>query len=145
MTLRRRQRPQMNQINVVPYIDVMLVLLIIFMVTAPMVQPGNIDLPSVAKSSQPPVAPLEVIVHADASLALRDRSQNGSEVAVSRGDLAARLKAAQIRNPQQAVLIAGDKSVRYEAVLNVMDELQRSQVTRIGLLVQPTHSAPATR
>ena len=73
----RRQRRLMNQINVVPYIDVMLVLLVIFMVTAPMIQPSSVELPSVGKSSQPPVAPLEVIIKADASLAIRDRSSPG--------------------------------------------------------------------
>ena len=132
-----KQRRLMNEINVVPYIDVMLVLLVIFMVTAPMIQASSVDLPSVGKSSQPPVAPLEVIVKADASLALRDRSQGAAEQAVTREDLAAKIKQAQAKNPQQAVLIAGDKNVRYEAVLNVMDELQRQQVGKIGLLVQP--------
>lgn len=136
-----RQRRQMNQINVVPYIDVMLVLLVIFMVTAPMIQTGNIDLPSVSKAAPPPVAPLEVVIHADATLALRDRSKGGNEVTLSRSDLVAQLKAAQEKNPQQAVLIAGDKSVRYEAVLNVMDELQKNQLTKIGLLVQPSAAA----
>ena len=132
-----RQRRLMNEINVVPYIDVMLVLLVIFMVTAPMIQTGSVDLPSVGKSTQPPVAPLEVIIKADASLALRDRSKGGPEHVVTRTDLASRIKEAQAANPQQAVLIAGDKSVRYEAVLAVMDELQRQQVAKIGLLVQP--------
>ncbi len=127
----------MNQINVVPYIDVMLVLLIIFMVTAPMIQTGSINLPSVGKSSQPPAAPLEVIIHVDNSLALRDRAKDSVEQVVSRSELATRLREAQARNPQQTVLIAADKSVRYEAVLNVMDELQRNQVAKIGLLVQP--------
>ena len=127
----------MNQINVVPYIDVMLVLLVIFMVTAPMIQTGNIDLPSVGKAAQPPVAPLEVIIHADQTLALRDRSKGDQELGIGRSELAARLKAAQQKNPQQAVLIAGDKNVRYEVVLQVMDELQRQQVAKIGLLVQP--------
>ncbi len=127
----------MNQINVVPYIDVMLVLLVIFMVTAPLIQTGSIDLPSVGKSAQPPATPLEVIIHADTSLALRNRDQGSAEVPLNRADLAGRLKEAQARNPQQAVLIAADKSVRYEAVLNVMDELQRAQIARIGLLVQP--------
>jgi biopolymer transport protein TolR len=127
----------MNEINVVPYIDVMLVLLVIFMVTAPMIQTGSVDLPSVGKSSQPPVAPLEVIIKADASLALRDRAKGGPEQLVTRTDLASRIKEAQAANPQQAVLIAGDRSVKYEAVLGVMDELQRQQVTKIGLLVQP--------
>ncbi len=127
----------MNEINVVPYIDVMLVLLVIFMVTAPMIQTGNVELPSVGKSSRPPVAPLEVIIKADASLAIRDRARGSAEQVVARADLAARIRQAQAANPQQAVLIAGDKSVRYEAVLAVMDELQRQQVTKIGLLVQP--------
>ena len=132
-----RKRRLMNEINVVPYIDVMLVLLVIFMVTAPMIQPGSIDLPSVGKSSLPPVAPLEVIIKSDASLALRDRSKGSAEQVVTRADLAGRLKAAQAANPQQAVLIAGDRSVKYEVVLGVMDELQRQQVAKIGLLVQP--------
>ena len=132
-----RQRRLMNQINVVPYIDVMLVLLVIFMVTAPMIQTGSVDLPSVGKSAQPPVAPLEVIVKPDQSLAMRDRALGGQEVSIGHNELAAKIKEAQARNPQQPVLIAADKSVRYEAVLNVMDELQRQQVTKIGLLVQP--------
>ena len=136
-----RKRRLMNEINVVPYIDVMLVLLVIFMVTAPMIQTGSVDLPSVGKSSQPPVAPLEVIIKADSSLALRDRAKGGPEQLVMRSDLAARIREAQAANPQQAVLIAGDRSVKYEAVLNVMDELQRQQVTKIGLLVQPTAAA----
>ena len=136
-----RQRRLMNQINVVPYIDVMLVLLVIFMVTAPMIQTGSVDLPSVGKSSQPPVAPLEIIVKPDQSLAMRDRALGGQEVTVGRLELAERIQAAQAKNPQQAVLIAADKSVRYEAVLNVMDELQRQQVAKIGLLVQPGRQA----
>ena len=127
----------MNQINVVPYIDVMLVLLVIFMVTAPMIQAGSVALPSVGQSSTPPAAPLEVIVKADASLALNDRAGSGGERPIARGELAELLRRAQAKNPQQAVLIAGDKSVRYEAVLGVMDELQRQQVAKIGLLVQP--------
>ena len=84
-----RKRRLMNEINVVPYIDVMLVLLVIFMVTAPMIQPGSVDLPSVGKSSLPPAAPLEVIIKADTSLALRDRSKGGAEQVVARADLAA--------------------------------------------------------
>jgi biopolymer transport protein TolR len=131
-----RQRRLMNEINVVPYIDVMLVLLVIFMVTAPLIQTGNIELPSVGKASQPPVAPLEVIVRAD-GLALRDRSKGDQEMPLERAALAARIKAAQAKNPQQAVLIAGDRNVKYEAILHVMDELQRQQVAKIGLLVQP--------
>ena len=132
-----RQRRLMNQINVVPYIDVMLVLLVIFMVTAPLIQTGSIDLPSVGKAAQPPVAPLEVIVRADRTLALRDRAKGNAEMPVTREELAARVKAAQERNAAQSVLIAGDRKVQYEAVLDVMDELQKQQVAKIGLLVQP--------
>jgi biopolymer transport protein TolR len=125
----------MNEINVVPYIDVMLVLLVIFMVTAPMIQTGNIDLPSVGKSAQPPVAPLEVIVRVDGSLALRDRSKGDHEQVIERAELAGRLKAAQTKNPQQAVLIAGDRNVKYAAILDVLDQLQQPGV-KIGLMVK---------
>ena len=135
-----RQRRQMNQINVVPYIDVMLVLLVIFMVTAPMIQTGSIDLPSVAKATPPPVAPLEVVIRADATLALRDRSKGSEAVELDQAALIERIKEAQAQNAEQAVLIAGDKNVRYEAVLKVMDELQKNQLTKIGLLVQPGQS-----
>ena len=71
---KRGSRRLMNQINVVPYIDVMLVLLVIFMVTAPLMNPGQVELPSIGKTSNPPVAPLEVSIHTDQTLWLRDRS-----------------------------------------------------------------------
>lgn len=132
-----KQRRLMNDINVVPYIDVMLVLLVIFMVTAPMPPAGSVNLPSVGKSAQPPSAPLEVIVKADASLALRDRANDSPEKTVTRTELVDYIKQVQIKNPQQPVLIAGDKDVKYEAVLDVMDELQRQQIEKIGLLVKP--------
>ena len=133
-----RPRRLKNEINVVPYIDVMLVLLVIFMVTAPMVPPASINLPSVGKASQPPVAPLEIIIKADEGLMMRDRALGGAEVSIGRKELAAMLRDLQKKNPDQAVVIAGDKSVKYEVVLGVMDELQRAQVQKIGLLVQPT-------
>ena len=127
----------MNQINVVPYIDVMLVLLVIFMVTAPLMNPGQVELPSVGKSAQPPVAPLEVIVRADKTLMLRDRERSGDERRISRDELIRVVRDRQAKNPDQPVVISADKSVRYEVVMDVMDLLQRSQVKRIGLLVQP--------
>ena len=133
----RRPRRLKHEINVVPYIDVMLVLLVIFMVTAPMIQPASIELPSVGKASAPPVEPLEITVKADGAMTMRDRLLGGAEVNVGRQELAEMLKKLQAKHPDQPVLIAGDKNVRYEAVLNVMDELQRAQVTKIGLLVQP--------
>jgi biopolymer transport protein TolR len=72
----RRTRKAMNQINVVPYIDVMLVLLVIFMVTAPFINPSQVELPSIGKSAAAPVAPLEVVIRVDGSLLLRDRGVN---------------------------------------------------------------------
>jgi biopolymer transport protein TolR len=137
MVERRSGRRLMNQINVVPYIDVMLVLLVIFMVTAPLMNPGQVELPSVGKSAQPPVAPLEVINRADKTMLLRDRDRSGDERKVSRDELVRLLRERQAKNPEQPVVISADKSVRYEAVMDVMDLLQRSQVKRIGLLVQP--------
>jgi len=127
----------MNQINVVPYIDVMLVLLVIFMVTAPLVTPGQVDLPSVGKASQPAIAPMEVSIRADESLWLRDRSQAGDELRMDRTRLLQAIREKQSKRPEQAVVIAADKNVRYEHVLNVMDMLQQNQVTKVGLLVKP--------
>jgi biopolymer transport protein TolR len=136
----RRPRRLKHEINVVPYIDVMLVLLVIFMVTAPMIQPASVELPSVGKTSQPPMEPLEIIVKADGAMAMRDRALGGAEVTLGRLELAERIKELQAKNPEQPVLIAGDKNAKYEAVLAVMDELQRAQVAKIGLLVQPKGS-----
>ena len=131
-----RQRRLKNEINVVPYIDVMLVLLVIFMVTTPMMTTASIDLPSVGKAPAAPTAPLEVAIKADQSLSVTDRSGNSKEIKVDRKELLGMVKAAQQRNPDQPVLIAGDKNVKYEAVLMVMDELLRAQIKRVGLLVQ---------
>jgi len=133
-----RQRRAMSDINVVPYIDVMLVLLVIFMITAPLVNPGVVDLPTLGKSSQPPELPLEVVIKSDASLILRERGKNAaSERPVSTAELVAALQQKQKTHPEQAVVIAADKEVRYEEVLKVMDELQRQNVRRVGLLVKP--------
>ena len=133
-----RPRKLMNEINVVPYIDVMLVLLVIFMVTAPLVNPGVVDLPSVGKSAQPPVAPLEVLIRADATLLLRDRGKGGGdERRVTNAELIAALQQRQATNADQPVVISADKDVRYEAVMKVMDELQRANVKRVGLMVKP--------
>ena len=133
---RRSARRLMNEINVVPYIDVMLVLLVIFMVTAPLMNPGQIDLPQVGKSLAPPVAPLEVIIKKDATLALRDHSRGGKESRVSREELVAILKTRQGAQAEQAVVISADRNVRYEEVVNVMDVLQQQHIKKVGLLTQ---------
>ena len=136
------KRGPMHEINVVPYVDVMLVLLVIFMVTAPLVTPGVVDLPSVGKSSQAPVSPLEVIVKEDASIIVRSRDAKGAvleERRVAKSELSAFIRAEHAKDPERPVLIAGDKAVRYEAVLGVMDELQKQQIRRVGLLVKPAN------
>ena len=135
-----RKRAPMAEINVVPYVDVTLVLLVIFIVTAPLVTPGVVDLPSVGKSSNAPVAPIEVIVKEDQSLVLRVRDAKGAageERKLAKGELAGAIRDLQAKNPEQPVVIAADKAVRYEAVLNVMDELQKQSVKRVGLMVKP--------
>ena len=126
----------MSAINVVPYIDVMLVLLVIFMITAPLMNPGQIDLPSIGKSSAPPVSPLEVIIRKDASLALRDLGRGGLEIPVSRDELIAEIKQKQKKNADQPVVISADKNVRYEEVINVMNLLQQQQIKKVGLLAK---------
>jgi biopolymer transport protein TolR len=115
----------------------MLVLLVIFMITAPLVNPGQIELPQVGKTSDLPVAPLEVSIHADRSLWLRDRDKEAAERKLTRDELLQAIRLKQQQNPQQAVVIAADKEVRYEAVLEVMDMLQQNQVKKVGLLAKP--------
>jgi len=132
----RTKNRLMNEINVVPYIDVMLVLLVIFMVTAPMMNPGQVDLPQVSQSSVPAPAPLEVIIKMDNSLALRDHARGNEESRVSREELVSILKSRQDMQSEQAVVISADKSVRYEEVINVMDVLQQQHIKKVGLLTQ---------
>jgi len=134
---KRSGRRLMNQINVVPYIDVMLVLLVIFMITAPLINPGQIELPSVGRTSGPPQQPMEVSVRTDGTLWLRDRARTAQERRVSRNELIAAIRQKQKQNPGQAVVIAADKDVRYESVLEVMDMLQQNQVRKVGLLAKP--------
>jgi len=132
-----RRRP-ISEIHMVPFIDVMLVLLIIFMVTAPLISVGTVDLPTVGASRQkqePHV--LEVVVAADASLRLRvDGTDRGAATAATIG---ARLLELLAGNDQTPVLISADRSVRYEEVVKVMDAAQRVGVKRLGLM---TKNAP---
>ncbi|HJT52163.1 MAG TPA: protein TolR [Nitrosospira sp.] len=136
MIERRAKRRLMNEINVVPYIDVMLVLLVIFMITAPLIIPGQVELPQIGKSLAPPIAPLEVVIKADGVLSLNDRSVRNGEKQVSRSELVDVVKQKQAANADQPVVIAADKSVRYEEVMNVMDILQQQQVKKVGLLAR---------
>ncbi|HVP86816.1 MAG TPA: biopolymer transporter ExbD [Casimicrobiaceae bacterium] len=135
-----RPRKSINQINVVPYIDVMLVLLVIFMVTAPLINPGVLELPSVGSKLAIPVSPLEVSLRTDQSLWLREGSAPPQRV--SRAELIARVRDRQARNPDQAVVVAADRAVRYEEVIGILDILQRNGVRKVGLLLKPQQAQP---
>src|SRR6187431_2113591 len=130
----RRPRKTINEINVVPYIDVMLVLLVIFMVTAPLVTPGEIELPSVGSAAKVPVQPLEITLR-NKSITLQDRQANTSPRQVSRDELVAIILDKQ-RAGEQPVVIAADKDARYEEVISIVDLLQQRGVKRVGLLAR---------
>ena len=133
----RRHRRAMAEINVVPYIDVMLVLLIIFMAVAPSIQPGQIDLPSVGQALNPTVAPLEIRIKRDGTISLVDRQKGGQEQTVARDNLLQAVRAIQANHADQAVVINADKNLKYDDVLRVMDSLQAGKIKRVGLLVKP--------
>ena len=128
------RRRTINEINMVPFIDVMLVLLIIFMVTAPLITTGVIDLPSVGKSKSRPDSVIELIVGPDESLKIRVDGKP-AEVLPAR-NLAVRVRQAQAGDANTPVVISADRNVMYEAVVKVMDTLQRAGVARVGLSVQ---------
>ncbi|MDT3705462.1 MAG: protein TolR [Thiobacillus sp.] len=132
-----RNRKQLSQINVVPMIDVMLVLLVIFMVTAPFINPAQVELPSVGRTSQTPAQPLEVIIRESGEYLLRNRAAGGEEMRVAKSALASEIAALHRALPEQPVVIAADKNVRYEEVMDTMTLLQREHITRIGLLARP--------
>jgi len=133
-----RPRKSINQINVVPYIDVMLVLLVIFMITAPLINPGVVELPSVGRQLTAPAEPLKVFVRTDQSILLQEGAT--APIRVSRDELVARVQDRQKRNPDQAVVIAADRAVRYEDVVRVLDLLQQKGVRKVGLLLRPSPS-----
>jgi biopolymer transport protein TolR len=108
-------------------------------VTAPLISPGTIDLPSVGRQlSAPPSPPLEITVRADRSLWLTDRATGDAQRRVTRDDLVARIRARQRDNAEQSVVIAADKSVRYDDVISIIDLLQQNQITKVGLLARST-------
>ncbi len=130
---RGRGRRTINEINMVPFIDVMLVLLIIFMVTAPLIAPSMIDLPSVGKAAQQPDQVVQIIIGKDETLQLKLKDKSSG---VSLKEVASAVKQAQSGVPNTAVVISADRAVKYEAVVKVMDTLQRAGVARVGLSVQ---------
>lgn len=137
-----------NEINVVPYIDVMLVLLVIFMVTAPLITPGVIDLPTVGKASEVPSVPLEIQISENGELSWRKREPGAKFESVPRDAVAQTIL--NVRQPNQPVVIAAHGKVPYEAVVELMDRLRANGVDRLGLLVEqrqgdkPVDTTPAT-
>ena len=134
----RGGRRTINEINMVPFIDVMLVLLIIFMVTAPLITPSMIDLPSVGKAARQPDQIIQVVLGKGDTLELKVGDQTSS---LPLKDLAAAVKRAQgakdsVSAANSAVVISADKTAKYESVVKVMDTLQRAGIARVGLSVQ---------
>lgn len=130
------RRRTISEINMVPFIDVMLVLLIIFMVSAPLITTGVVDLPSVGRASRQPDKVIEVVVGADESLRLRVDGKDAARVPLAQ--LAARVNGLQEGAANAPVIIAADRNVRYEQVVKVMDTLQKAGVQRVGLAVKAT-------
>jgi biopolymer transport protein TolR len=143
---RGRGRRAINEVNMVPFIDVMLVLLIIFMVTAPLIAPSQIDLPSVGQASKQPDRIIQIVIGKDDRLELKLKDKTNP---VKLEALAAEVKRAQTEpeadgqngsakqsQATTAVVISADKTVQYERVVKVMDHLQRAGIQRIGLSVQ---------
>lgn len=129
----RHGRRMKNEINVVPYIDVMLVLLVIFMVTAPMITPGVVELPSVGQASEVPAKPVEIQVDKDGKLAIRLRDAGSEFMNIEKSTLLN-----EVRSRMQAdspVVIAADGKVPYETVMGLMDELRSNGINRLGLIV----------
>lgn len=131
-----------NEINMVPFIDVMLVLLIIFMVTAPLITPSQIDLPSVGQADRQPDRFVQVIIDKQGELQVKDGTASAKAATVSAKELAARVQElvgpAQVGQAGVPVIISADKNVKYELVVNTMDTLQRAGIQRVGLSVQTT-------
>jgi biopolymer transport protein TolR len=127
---RRKSRRLMNQINVVPYIDVTLVLLVIFMVTAPMTNPGVVDLPKVGQALKQPSAPLVLTLKVNKDIEVEGK-------AMQRDELLFAVRNQLEKDPQRAVVIAADKNVKYDDVIGVMDLLKQNKVDKVGLLLSP--------
>jgi biopolymer transport protein TolR len=135
-----RSRRAMADINVVPYIDVMLVLLVIFMVTAPLVAPSIVNLPTVGGAApQQQTPPVVVNIRADGKMTVRYKDDAGGaeqEQQMTRADLDTFVTEREASHPDQPVVIAADKTVQYDAVMKVMSDLKARGVKRVGLLVK---------
>ncbi len=138
---RRRQRGsrRKNEMNVVPYIDVMLVLLVIFMVTAPMITPGVVNLPSIGQAAEVPATPVEIQITEDGSIGIRLRNAGAQFQDIAKNDLLGEVQML-IQQPDTPVVIAADGKVPYEEVMQVMDSLRANGITRLALMVNQTKS-----
>ena len=135
----RPRRKRIAEINVVPYIDVMLVLLVIFMITAPLLTPGvKVDLPQAAATpvDNPDKETLVVTVDRRGKLFLDDRE-------ISARDLQSKVAAILRVRPQTPVLIRGDRQVAYNDVVQTMVLLQAAGAPSVGLVTQSPDSRPA--
>ena len=135
---RGRNRRTISEINMVPFIDVMLVLLIIFMVTAPLITPSMIALPKVGNAPSQPQNPVQILISKDETVQIKIKTDSvPSNVRNVAADIA-RLEPAVKAEGAQAVpvVISADKSIKYETVVQVMDNLQKAGVSRVGLSVQ---------
>lgn len=126
---RTRKRRMMNQINVVPYIDVTLVLLVIFMVTAPMTNPGVVDLPKVGQGLKQTGAPIVVTIKKDGMAEIAGKK-------FARDELLFEIKN-QLKKAPRAVVVAADEKTEYGKVIEVMDLLKQAKVDKVGLLFKP--------
>jgi biopolymer transport protein TolR len=133
---RGRGRRTISEINMVPFIDVMLVLLIIFMVTAPLIAPSMIDLPSMAKAAKQPDSIIQIIIQKDDTLEIKGGLDQSSIAQAAIESVASQVKKLQAGQTNTAVVISADKAVKYETVVKVMDKLQRAGIARVGLSVQ---------
>jgi biopolymer transport protein TolR len=137
---RRKGRRTISEINMVPFIDVMLVLLIIFMVTAPLITPSMISLPKVGKAPSQPQNPVQILIGKDEKIQIKLKTDttpsNISTVVADILKLEPNVKAAMPGLQTVPVVISADKSIKYETVVQVMDKLQKAGVSRIGLSVQ---------
>ena len=130
---RGRGRRTMNEINMVPFIDVMLVLMIIFMVTAPLITPSMINLPSVGRANKQPAKIIQVVIAKDGALQIKTADRT---VPSTMADVANLVIREQKGLADSAVIISADRNVKYETVVNVMGELQKKGAQRVGLAVQ---------
>ena len=133
-SLRKNKRRAMSDINVVPYIDVMLVLLAIFMVTAPMVNPGVVNLPTVGGAKVQSLPPVFLTIDADEKVIVR---KDGEPVqTLDKFELGAFARSQAEKSAEQPVVLAADKSIKYEVVMDVMSKLKENGVKRVGLAVK---------